>query len=112
MKIMEQIMNYVKPELLIVAVVLYFIGIGIKKSETISDKYIPAILGVETLKAQLGYDFFLEEVAIEVLGNTEHEDFVSFPFPFPRRFEMEALRYREPIGSIREHCFELFECHN
>mgnify|MGYP002680953111 FL=1 len=43
---MEQIMNYVKPELLIVAVVLYFIGIGIKKSETISDKYIPAILGV------------------------------------------------------------------
>lgn len=43
---MEQIMNYVKPELLIVAVVLYFIGIGIKKSETVSDKYIPAILGI------------------------------------------------------------------
>lgn len=43
---MEQIMNYVKPELLIVAVVLYFIGMGIKKSETISDKYIPAILGI------------------------------------------------------------------
>ena len=43
---MEQILNYVKPELLIVAVVLYFIGMGIKKSETISDRYIPAILGV------------------------------------------------------------------
>lgn len=43
---MEQIMNYVKPELLIVAVVLYFIGMGIKKSETVSDKYIPAILGI------------------------------------------------------------------
>ena len=43
---MEQIMNYVKPELLIVAVVLYFIGIGIKKSEAVSDKYIPAILGI------------------------------------------------------------------
>ena len=42
---MEQIMNYVKPELLIVAVVLYFIGMGIKKSEVIPDKYIPAILG-------------------------------------------------------------------
>lgn len=42
---MEQIMNYVKPELLIVAVVLYFIGMGIKKSEIIPDKYIPAILG-------------------------------------------------------------------
>lgn len=45
-KTMEQILNYVKPELLIVAVVLYFVGMGIKKSETISDKYIPAILGV------------------------------------------------------------------
>lgn len=43
---MEQILNYVKPELLIVAVVLYFIGMSIKKSETIPDKYIPAILGV------------------------------------------------------------------
>nr|DAM59079.1 MAG TPA: holin [Caudoviricetes sp.] len=46
MRTLEQILNYVKPELLIVAVVLYFIGMGIKKSETISDKYIPAILGV------------------------------------------------------------------
>lgn len=27
---MEQIMNYVKPELVVVAVVLYFIGIGLK----------------------------------------------------------------------------------
>ena len=30
----------------VVAVVLYFIGIGLKKSETVADKYIPAILGV------------------------------------------------------------------
>ena len=43
---MEQIMNYVKPELVVVAVVLYFIGIGLKKSETVADKYIPAIVGV------------------------------------------------------------------
>lgn len=42
---MEQIMNYVKPELLVVAIVLYFIGIGLKKSETVKDKYIPLILG-------------------------------------------------------------------
>lgn len=43
---MEQIMNYVKPELLVVAVVLYFIGMGIKKTEEVKDKYIPAILGI------------------------------------------------------------------
>lgn len=42
---MEQIMNYVKPELLVVAIVLYFIGAGLKKSETVKDKYIPLILG-------------------------------------------------------------------
>lgn len=43
---MEQIVNYIKPELLIVSVVLYFIGIGLKKSERFSDKYIPEALGV------------------------------------------------------------------
>lgn len=43
---MEQILNYVKPELVVVAIVLYFIGIGIKHTELIKDKFIPAILGV------------------------------------------------------------------
>lgn len=43
---MEQIINYVKPELIVVAIVLYFIGMTIKQSETIADKYIPSILGI------------------------------------------------------------------
>lgn len=38
--------EYVKPELLVVAVVLYFIGMGLKKTEKINDKYIPVILGI------------------------------------------------------------------
>ena len=42
---MEQIMNYVKPELVVVAVVLYFIGMGLKKAEAVPDTYIPLILG-------------------------------------------------------------------
>lgn len=42
---MEQIMNYVKPELIVVAVVLYFIGMGLKKTQAVKDKYIPIILG-------------------------------------------------------------------
>lgn len=42
---MEQIINYVKPELIIVAVVLYILGQGIKQSQTIKDKYIPLING-------------------------------------------------------------------
>lgn len=42
---MEQIMNYVKPELIVVAIVLYFVGMGLKKAEAVTDKYIPLILG-------------------------------------------------------------------
>ena len=42
---MEQIVNYVKPELMVVAVVLYFIGIGLKQAQAVKDKYIPLILG-------------------------------------------------------------------
>lgn len=43
---MEQIMNYIKPELLIVAVVLYFVGMGLKKAQYFNDKHIPATLGI------------------------------------------------------------------
>lgn len=43
---MEQIISYIKPELIIVSVALYFIGIGLKQTQQISDKYIPIILGI------------------------------------------------------------------
>lgn len=42
---MEELMAYVKPELMIVTAALYFLGSGIKKSEIIKNKYIPLILG-------------------------------------------------------------------
>ena len=38
--------EYIKPELLVVALVLYFVGMGIKNTELIKDKYIPIILGI------------------------------------------------------------------
>lgn len=43
---MEQILSYVKPELIIVAIVLYFIGLGFKKAQYFPDKHIPAVLGL------------------------------------------------------------------
>lgn len=43
---MEQVMNYVKPELIVLAVALYFVGMALKKSAFIKDKYIPLCLGV------------------------------------------------------------------
>lgn len=42
---MEQIISYVKPELIVVAIVLYFLGTWLKGSNTVQDKYIPLING-------------------------------------------------------------------
>lgn len=42
------IMNFIKPELLILVPVLYIVGLGIKKSN-VQDKYIPLILGVVSI---------------------------------------------------------------
>lgn len=41
-----EIMNYVKPELIIVAIVLYFFGMWLKQAAFVKDKYIPLILGI------------------------------------------------------------------
>ena len=43
---MQQLMNYVKPELLIVAVVLYFLGMWLKQAAFMKDKLIPFTLGI------------------------------------------------------------------
>lgn len=46
MDLINAIKEYIRPELLVLVVVLYFIGMGIKHTEWISDKYIPVILGI------------------------------------------------------------------
>ena len=43
---MNAIQNYVKPELLIVAIVLYFLGMWLKQAAFMKDKYIPLVLGI------------------------------------------------------------------
>ena len=42
---MEQLTNYVKPELIVVAIALYFVGMALKQTQAVKDKYIPLILG-------------------------------------------------------------------
>ena len=42
---MEQVLNYVKPELVVVIIVLYFLGASLKSSQRVKDKDIPMILG-------------------------------------------------------------------
>ena len=46
---MELLMNYIKPQLIIVSIALYFIGVWIKDTEYIKDKWIPVILGIVSI---------------------------------------------------------------
>lgn len=45
MEIFDLVKDYIKPELLVVAIALYFIAEGLKMTEVIKSKYIPVILG-------------------------------------------------------------------
>ena len=46
MNITQIIQNYIKRELLIVSIVVYFVGMGIERREEKKVKYIPIILGI------------------------------------------------------------------
>ena len=39
-------MNYVKPELIVVAIALYFLGLWLKQAAFLKDKFIPLVLGI------------------------------------------------------------------
>lgn len=43
---MDYLANYIKPELLILVPVLYLIGMGLKRSQSVADRKIPLLLGV------------------------------------------------------------------
>ncbi len=41
-----ELMEYVKPELMVVAVACYFIGMALKNTSLVKDKLIPLVLGI------------------------------------------------------------------
>ena len=41
-----EFMDYVKPELFVVAVVLYFLGVAVKKSKILDCRFIPLLNGI------------------------------------------------------------------
>ncbi len=43
---MDKLQDYIKPELLVLIPVLYILGLMLKKTEKINDKYIPVMLGI------------------------------------------------------------------
>lgn len=44
--ISDQITQFIKPELLVLIPVLFMIGAGLKRTQRISDRMIPALLGI------------------------------------------------------------------
>lgn len=61
---MENLQDYIKPELLILVPVLYVIGSILKNTNSVSDKYIPAILGVVGVILSFMYVVATEGIAL------------------------------------------------
>ena len=57
------VMEFVRPELLVLIPVLYLLGMGLKKSEYVLDKRIPFILGAVGVLLSLVYILSTMEVA-------------------------------------------------
>ena len=55
MEIMETLKEFIRPELIVLIPVLYFIGAGFKKAEWVSDKWIPLLLGASGVALTLVY---------------------------------------------------------
>lgn len=60
---MEVVLNYVKPELIVVAIALYFLGIALKNIEKVKDKLIPFILGAVGIVLAFIYVFATSTVS-------------------------------------------------
>ena len=45
MDVLEMLKEFIRPELLVLIPVLYFVGAGLKKAQAFADKYIPVALG-------------------------------------------------------------------
>lgn len=61
---MENIIEYVKPELLVLVAVLYVLGMMIKQTSKINDKYIPLLLGAVGVVLSLIYVVAVEGLTL------------------------------------------------
>ena len=59
---LEMLKEFIKPELLILIPVLYLIGISIKNTLLIKDKFIPLVLGISGIMLAIIYIFATEEI--------------------------------------------------
>ena len=64
---MENLINYIKPELLILPVILYFVGMILKKSK-LKDNFIPLILMVIGIVLATTYVAILEGFTLSTIA--------------------------------------------
>ena len=72
---MEQITNYVKPELIVVAIALYFVGMALKQAQAVKDKYIPLILGGISIVMRYRTGYCNGNFYSDYTGNTDCRSF-------------------------------------
>lgn len=64
---MENLINYIKPELLVLAVLLYGLGLIIKKTK-LKDNFIPIVLGGVGIILAVTYCLIMEGVSFASFG--------------------------------------------
>ena len=94
---MEQITNYVKPELVVVAIALYFVGMALKQAKTVKDKYIPLILGGISIAICAMYVFATSSCS----NHTGNSDRRSFYICEPDRKTGKQRRMIQGMGNKR-----------
>lgn len=55
MDYLNAIKDFIKPELIVLIPVLYFVGVGIRKSKKVKNEYIPILLGIVGISLGLIY---------------------------------------------------------
>ena len=62
----DVLMNYIRPELLVLVPVLYFLGLALKKSN-LNDKYIPLVLGACGIVLAILYTCIVSKFNLEAI---------------------------------------------
>ena len=98
---MEQITNYVKPELVVVAIALYFVGMALKQAQTVKDKYIPLVLGGISIAICAMYVFATSSCSNLYSNHTGNSDRRSFYICEPDRKTGKQRRMIQGMGNKR-----------
>lgn len=59
---MENIVNYIKPELLVLIPVLFFCGMALKRAKSVADNHIPLILGAAGVALAVMYVLAISDI--------------------------------------------------